>query len=107
MAYYFKYLKRGVYYAAIFLLVAGIMGVVYGLFGGVVVGPFFFGITMLSIFVLLNFIVAFIIGVFNMLFAIFKAQSNQLVRYFALSTGFMAVVLLFFAAFKLVSPQVF
>lgn len=88
-------LRAGFRYALWFVLISAVMGVLYGLFSGIVLQPAVFAIVYTAVFVLLNFVVALPVWCFNLIFLMpFGKGSRGIQRYFALSLSF-AVVFLF------------
>lgn len=93
-AYFLQQMKNGFKYAAWVLLVTAVMGVLYGVFSGIIVQPAVFGIAFTTVLVVINFAVALLCILFNIIFlAPFKKGSLMLVRYFSLSLGFCIVFL--------------
>lgn len=107
MTFFRHHLAQGCKYALLFVGVSAVMGALYGLFGGRLVSPMIFAITLTGIFVVLNFIVALAVGVVNLLFILFNQRNNAMMRYAALSSGFLIVYLLFFAILKVTGVTVF
>ena len=98
---------RGLKYSLLFVAVGAVMGAIYGLFGGRVISPVIFSITLTGIFVVLNFFVALVLGILNFFPALFRRGSAGIARYFALSSAFLVVYMLFFAFFRLAEIEVF
>jgi uncharacterized iron-regulated membrane protein len=93
-AYFWKHLKQGLRYALWTLLIIMVMGVLYGVLSGIVVQPAVFGIAYTTVFVIINFIIALVCFVFNVLFlAPFRKGKAILVKFFSLSFGFLIVFL--------------
>ena len=97
----------GFKYALLFLLISAVMGLIYGAFGGRLISPMFVGITYVGIFVILNFFVALILGVVNLIPSAFGKGSTQLSKYFTMSFSFFIVFFSFFLLLKLSGLQVF
>lgn len=98
---------RGLKYSLLFVAVGAAMGAIYGLFGGRVISPMVFSITLTGIFVVLNFFIALVLGILNFFPALFRRGSASIARYFALSSAFLVIYLLFFAFFRLAEVEVF
>ena len=98
---------RGMKYAAYFVIIGGAMGIVYGLFGGNVVSPAVATVSLTGVFVVLNFIVAIIISMINLILYIFRASPSWSLRYIIYSTAFLIVFMLFFALLHLLGIEVF
>ncbi|MDN5202769.1 hypothetical protein QQ008_15375 [Fulvivirgaceae bacterium BMA10] len=81
----------GVKYAGIFMVIVSIMGALYGLISGVVFGPAIFAITIVGVFVSMNFAVAIASLVPYLLLVVSKRKARLLARYIALSIGFFIV----------------
>lgn len=107
MTLFIQEMKRGFKYAGMFMVVVGAMGMIYGLFGGLFITPMMFAMTLLGIFVVLNFPIALILGVINLFPSLFRRGSKRLQRYFALSLSFTLVFLAFFAVLKFANIEVF
>jgi len=90
----------GIKYALYFLVVSAIMGFIYGAFGGIWLAPAFVAVSYVGIFVLINFVFAFVLGVLNLLPSIFGRGSKTLSRYFLFSLAFLVVFLAYFAILK-------
>ncbi|UYQ93386.1 PepSY domain-containing protein [Chitinophaga horti] len=81
-------IKKGMQYAACFVVVGALMGALYGLIRGIVIQPAVFTLLFTTVLVVINFAVA--LPVF--LVAIpFKRARRAVTRYFALSLSFAAV----------------
>ena len=107
MRYFTIQFLAGLRYAALFLLISALMGMLYGIFGGLLVSAAIIGVTMTGIFVVLNFPVAvlfFIGGIFPVLFG---GSNRAGFRYFALSLAFLLVFMLFFGLLKISGLQPF
>jgi len=76
------------------------MGFIYGAFGGIWLAPAFVAVSYVGIFVLINFVFAFVLGVLNLLPSIFGRGSKTLSRYFLFSLAFLVVFLAYFAILK-------
>jgi len=96
-SYFSAQLKKGFVYALWLALIAAVMGILYGLISGIVLQPAVFTIAFCCTLVVINFVVALLCFLFNLLFlAPFKKGSRRLVRYFALSFSFFAVFVLMY-----------
>lgn len=84
--------KAGFRYALWFVLVGLVMGALYGLLSGVIIQPAVFAVTYTTFFVVMNFVVALLVYVINVLFlSPFRKGSRAIVRYFAISLAFVLV----------------
>lgn len=89
-SWFFYNWKRGLLYAAWFVLLGAVMGALYGLISGIVIQPAVFTLLFTTVFVVINFVIAlpvFIIGL------PFRAARRRITRYFALSLSFLIVFL--------------
>ncbi len=102
------YLKKGLKYAFMTLAAAFVSGILYGLISGVVWQPALFGVVYIGITVLLNFFVAVIALIFNMLFIFpFRKTYKTVYKFFLLSVVFAVVFLPFCLAISLLSKNIF
>jgi hypothetical protein len=104
---FLNYFAIGFKYAVIFWVVAGLMGVIYGLFGLMIWSPAIFSISLVGVFVILNFPFALIAFVINLFFLPFSKSSKVILRYFAYSVSFLVVFGLHFVAFKILDLRPF
>ena len=95
------YLKLGFKYALLFILVAFVMGIIYGALGGVFLAPAFAFVSLVGVFVILNFPIAAIALLINILLHPFKKSSLRTYRYFTFSFCFLVVFGFFFLIMKL------
>lgn len=98
--YFASHFILGVKYALYFMAVAAVMGFIYGAFGGIWIAPVFVSVSYVGIFVVINFVFAFIFGVLNLIPGIFGKGSQRLFRYFTFSLAFLLVFLAYFAVLK-------
>lgn len=89
-------LKNGLRYALIFLLVSAAMGLVYGLFGGILWQSALFSVTTVGLFAVINFAVACLVAVPLVPYRAWRGGAAWFVRYFGYSLAF---VLVFFPVF--------
>lgn len=101
------HVKSGVRYALYFLGIAFVMGLVYGVFGGLVLEPGLFATSLVGIFCIINFPVSILAVLVNLVLALFKKSSPPVYRYFGLSLGFAIVYLAYFYAMHIVHVNVF
>ncbi|MFT3703059.1 MAG: PepSY-associated TM helix domain-containing protein [Agriterribacter sp.] len=95
ISYFLQQLTYGFKYALWILLVTAVMGVSYGIVSGIIVQPAIFGIAYTTVLVVINFVIAFLCFLFNIIFlSPFGRGSRMLIRYFSLSLGFCTVFLL-------------
>lgn len=93
--YFWVHTKKGIVYAGWFVLLAAVMGALFGLASGIIVQPAVFSIIFTAILVVANFIVALVSILFNMIFLWpLKRASRPVVKYFALSLSFTLVFVL-------------
>lgn len=92
ITYFLQTAAKGFRYALWLLLISVVSGALYGVFSGIVIRPAVFAIAFTAILVVMNFIVAFLFFLINILFmAPFKKGSRRIIKYFALSLSFMIV----------------
>ncbi len=82
---------KGLRYAGWMALLSGVMGLVYGLPSGIVWQPAAFSIGYTCLLVLMNFLVAAPLMLFNLPFLLFGKYSRGIQRYFALSLAMVVV----------------
>ncbi|GAB3793816.1 hypothetical protein GCM10028819_06080 [Spirosoma humi] len=99
--------KAGIRYALFFLIIAFAMGVLFGLFGGLLFQPGLFATSLVGIFCLMNFPFALLAALINLILAAFKRSLQPVYRYFGLSLGFAVVYLLYFYVLHLAHIEVF
>lgn len=93
--YFLQQLKKGFKYALWMLLITVIMGVLYGMLSGIIIQPAIFGIAFTTVLIAINFAIAFLCFLFNLIFLVpFKKGNRMLVRYFSLSLGFCVIFLI-------------
>lgn len=84
--------KKGISYALWTILFAFLMGGLYGLVSGIVLEPAVFSLIFTGILVTANFLVAFIVMLFNLIFLTpFKKGRRPVLKYFSLSLAFVSV----------------
>jgi len=98
--YFVSHFILGVKYAHYFMVASAIMGFIYGAFGGIWIAPALVAVSYVGIFVLINFVFAFVVGVLNLITSIFGKGSKRLSRYFSFSLAFLVVFLAYFAILK-------
>jgi len=87
-------MKQGFRYALYVFLISMIMGALYGLVSGIIIQPALFTIAFSTVFVAINFAVALLVILFNIIFlAPFGKGKLILIRYFGLSLSFVIVYL--------------
>ncbi|PWV56468.1 PepSY domain-containing protein [Chitinophaga sp. S165] len=90
--YFVLQLKKGFKYALWTLAITIVMGILYGIISGIIIQPPVFGIAFTTVLVVINFVVALLCILFNIIFlAPFKKGSRMLVRYFSLSFSFFII----------------
>jgi len=107
MNYFAKNFLLGFKYAGYFIVIAALMGAIYGVFGGRIISPMFVGVAYLGIFVLLNLPFAIIAGFINIFPSLFKKGRPRMTRYVAMSLSFSMVFLSYFLLIKYSGIQVF
>lgn len=101
-------LKRGFRYALWVLLITALMGALYGLISGIIIPPAVFAVIYTAVFVILNFVMALAVWVFNLLFLVpFRKGSRGINRYFALSLSFTIVFLASYLLLMNTGMQIF
>lgn len=92
--YYFGYyFRKGAWYAVLLLVAAFVSGALYGLVSGIIIQPALFAVLYTGICVIVNFIIALLVFIVNLLFlAPFKRSKRNTFKYFSLS---LALVLVF------------
>lgn len=94
------YLRRGLTYGSFTLLVAFMMGAVYGIFNLAPIQPAFAFATFLGLIVFLNFLFAIPLWIGWFLVFIFIRRKFVIPKYFFISLGFSLIFLAFFALMK-------
>jgi len=98
--FFINHFNLGFKYALYFMVVAALMGFIYGAFGGIWIAPAWVAVSYVGIFVLINFAFAFLLGMLNLIPAIFGRSSKRLTRYFSFSLAFLVVFFAYFAILK-------
>lgn len=102
------YFMKGFKYALMFLIVAFAAGALYGIISGIVIEPALFAVLYTGISICINFIVALIAVVVNLIcLAPFKRSEKSVFKYFTLSFSFLLVFLPAIVAIALMSKHVF
>lgn len=83
------------------------MGAIFGLFGAAPVVVALFSVSITGVFVILNFLLAFLLWIPNLLLHLFRRSSAGLHRYFGLSFGFLLVYGGYFFLLKVSGIAVF
>lgn len=92
--YFGSQLKKGLIYAGWFILLSMVMGALYGLISGRPLQPAVFSVAFSTTLVVLNFAVALLCMIVQLLFLFpFKKSSRSISRYFAFSLGFLLAFL--------------
>lgn len=100
-------IKQGFIYALYVYLGAIIMGAIYGMFGLIFIGPSIFAASLVGIVVILNFPIAFVIWVINVILHMFTKHSNVVYRYFKYSFAFFVLFMVHFSIIKFFDVKVF
>ena len=103
----FGYLKRGVQYGAITLVVAFLMGGIFGIFHLQPLQPAMAFASLTGVIVFLNMILAILLIVFWFLVYIFLRRKFVIPKYFLTSMGFTVVYFLFFGLLKITNGYLF
>jgi hypothetical protein len=83
-------------------------GALYGLISGIVVQPGLFAVLYTGIAIIVNFIVALLVFIFNLLFlAPFKRSKRSVFKYFSVSLAFAVIFLPVIIAIAVLSTNVF
>lgn len=106
-SFFVSHFIRGSKYALYFMVVAALMGFIYGAIGGIWIAPAFVSVSYVGIFVVINFVFALILGMLNLLPGIFGKGSQRLFRYFTFSLAFLLVFLVYFAILKFSGVGIF
>lgn len=102
------YLKKGLKYALMTLATAFVSGILYGAISGIIWQPALVGVIYIGITVLLNFLVALAVIIFNMIFVFpFRRTYKPVYKYFLLSMVFTVVFLPFCLAISWLSKDLF
>ncbi|MCH2043242.1 MAG: hypothetical protein MK212_03820 [Saprospiraceae bacterium] len=96
----FVQFKRGLKYALIFMVIAAIMGALFGLISGIILQPAIVSITFVGIFSAINYAVAILSLIPLLVLSLIGKKTVALKRYFALSSGFICVYLPLFILIK-------
>lgn len=100
--------SKGLKYALYFLAFSFIAGALYGIISGVILPPAIFAVLYTGISICVNFIIALLVFIFNLLFFMpFKRSKKSVVKYFALSLAFVIVFLPVCIAIAKLSKDVF
>jgi len=91
--YFGHQLKRGFVYAGWFILISLVMGALYGVISGRPLQPAVFSVAFTTTLIVLNFAVALLCMVVQLLLFVFKKSSRSISRYFAWSLAFALVFL--------------
>jgi uncharacterized iron-regulated membrane protein len=106
--YFGYYFKRSCRYALLLLAYSFAAGALYGLISGVVVQPGLFAVLYTGIAIIVNFIVALLVFIFNLLFlAPFKRSKRSVFKYFSVSLAFAVIFLPVIIAIAVLSTNVF
>lgn len=82
---------RGLKYGAVLFVVAGLFGLLFGLFDAQFVKPALVSITHIGLFVVVNFIISILLWLPTAVLYALKKTVRPLVRYIGISFGFMVV----------------
>ncbi|MEM7660323.1 MAG: hypothetical protein AAF399_29730 [Bacteroidota bacterium] len=99
--------RRGLIYALYFMLIAAVMGAVYGLISGVILQPALFSVAMVGVFVSVNAVIALLLALPMLGFRIFGRKMVAGERYLTFSLAFLVVFLPYFAVLKVLPFAVF
>lgn len=106
--YFGFYFKKGIRYALLLLLAAFIAGALYGMVSGIIIQPALFSALYTGICVTVNFIIALLALLVNLIFlAPFKLSKRNVFKYFSLSLAFVLVFLPVIIAIAQLSKNVF
>lgn len=101
------YFRKGMKYALMLLICAFFSGALYGIISGIVVQPALFAILYVGISVIVNFFIATLCIFINLLLAIFKKSSRNLLKYFLISLAFLLIFFPVCIAIALLSENIF
>lgn len=106
--YFSFYFKKGIRYALLLLAAAFVSGVLYGLLSGVIIQPALFSVLYTGICIIVNFIVALLVLMVNLIFlAPFKISKRNIFKYFSFSLAFVLIFLPVIIAIAKLSSNVF
>jgi len=106
--YFGFYFKKGIRYALLLLVAAFVAGALYGLISGIIIQPALFAVLYTGICIIVNFIIALLVFIVNLLFfAPFKRSKRNTFKYFSLSLAFVLVFLPVIIAVAKLSRNVF
>lgn len=92
--YFNYYFRKGMKYGGMLLLSSFIAGALYGLISGIVLQPGLFGVVYTGISIFVNFLVALLVILFNLLFLVPSRRSvKSTYKYFSLSLALVIVFL--------------
>lgn len=102
------YFRKGAWYAVLLLVAAFVSGALYGLISGIIIQPALFAVLYTGICIIVNFIVALLTFIVNLLFlAPFRRSKRNIFKYFSLSLAFALVFLPVVIAIAVLSRNVF
>ncbi|HEY0175280.1 MAG TPA: PepSY-associated TM helix domain-containing protein [Pedobacter sp.] len=94
-AYMLLHLKKGLKYGLWMLLIAACAGMLYGLIAGIFIQPALFTILFATLLITVNFLLAFILMLFNtIIFMPLKKGSRSVMRYFSWSFSIFMVFII-------------
>lgn len=100
--------KKGIKYALLLLVCSFLAGTLYGMISGVVIQPALFAVLYTGISIFVNFIIATLVFIFNLLFFMpFKRSKKSIIKYFTLSFAFLIIFLPVCIAIAKLSKGVF
>jgi len=106
--YFGFYFKKGIRYALLLLAAAFAAGALYGLISEIIIQPALFSVLYTGICIIVNFIIALLVFIINLLFfAPFKRSKRNTFKYFSVSLAFVLVFLPVIIAIAKLSRNVF
>jgi uncharacterized iron-regulated membrane protein len=106
--YFGFYFKKGIRYALLLLVAAFISGALYGLLSGVIIQPALFCVLYTGICIVVNFIIALLVFMANLVFlAPFKRSKRNVFKYFSFSLALTLVFLPVIIAIAQLSRNIF
>lgn len=95
-----KGIRRGLKYAVILMIVSAIMGLIYGLLGGLFFRSALVAVTFVGIFAVANLALSALTWIPLLLFTVLKKSTRILETYAGISLGFVIIYLPFFILLK-------
>lgn len=91
---------RGLKYGLVVLFISGLFGFLFGLFDGQFIKPALVSMTLIGLFVVVNFILSILLWLPTALLFALKKSVQPLVKYIGISLGFVVVFMPFLLLMK-------